>query len=181
MTNLGGPGFFVLVYGLFMTAGSPILVLAWLLVARSFSMRVERAFLLIHAGIFVVGLVMATLWSMPLVLSEFTPDSLQYILLYVAMAIGVIALLEAFPLGLGILATERYADAPRRGAAWASAGGWFVGSLVGIGVVALVAPGFLALFGAVPGGIAGAVLGGPLLYSRFGRGPASGRAGPRTA
>jgi hypothetical protein len=168
MTNLGGPGFFVLVYGLFMTAGTPVLVLSWLAVVRYLEIGVGWAFAVVNGSIFVVGLVMVTLWTMPLLATDPTGSALRYILFYVGLAIAVIVLLEAIPLALGIVATERYAGAPRRPAAYAAAGGWFLGAVLGIVVVALLAPGFFAVLGAVPGALVGAVGGGPLLYSRFG-------------
>lgn len=171
MTNIGGPGFFFLVYGLFMTAGTPLLVAGWLVVVRAYRLRVERAFLLVHAGIFLVGLVMVSLWSLPLLRFEFAPSSFQYILIYVGTAVGIIVLLEAVPLGLGILSTERYGDASRSQAAYAAAGGWVIGAVLGLVVAAVLAPGFLAVLGVIPGAIAGGVVGGPLLYGRFGRGP----------
>lgn len=169
MTNLGGWDFFVLVYGLFMTAGTPFVVLAWVAFLRYLGMQVVRAFLLVNAAVFVVGLVMVTLWSLPSILSDPTTPGFQYIFLYVGMAIAVIVLLEVLPLGIGILSTERFAGAPRTQAAYAAAGGWFVGAVLGIVAVALVSPGFLAVLGTIPGSIIGAAGLGPVLYRRFGR------------
>lgn len=181
MTNIGGPGFFFLVMGLFIAAGTPILVGSWLLVIRSLEMRVERAFLLVHGAIFLVGLVMVTLWSMPLLVAEFSASAFEYVLIYVGTAIGIVVLLEALPLGLGILSTERAGEASRSQAALASAGGWFIGAVLGIAVGALVAPGFLALLGAIPGAIVGATVGGPLLHSRFGPNQPPGPSRPKSA
>lgn len=172
MTNLGGPGFFFLVYGLLLLAGTPVLVAAWLGMVRYLELGVVRAFAFVNVGMFVVGLVMVTLWSMPLLLEEFTLDTLEYLGIYVGTAIGVIVLVEIIPLGLGILSTERYAAAGRTAAAYAAGAGWFVGAVLGLAVAALIAPGFLAVLGVIPGGIIGAAVGGPTIHKRFGRRPA---------
>lgn len=178
MTNIGGPGFFFLVYGLVMTAGTPVLVAAWLGLLRATGMRVERAFLLVNTAIFVIGLTMVTLWTMPLIRSPVSSDAFQYIVIYVGTALGIIVLFEAIPLGLGIWATETYREAPRHSAAYASAAGWIVGAILGLLVGVLVAPGFLAILGVIPGALVGAVLGGPAVYSRFGGGNIGGSVGP---
>lgn len=169
MTNLGGRGFFVLVYGLFMTGGTPVVVLTWLAVLRYLGMRVVRAFLVVNAVVFVVGLVLVTLWSLPAILSDPTTSGFEYIVLYVGMAVAVIVLLEVLPIGIGILSIEHVADAPRTQAAYAASGGWFVGAVLGVAAVAVLSPGFLAVLGAVPGSVLGAAGLGPVLYRRFGR------------
>ncbi|MFB6113592.1 MAG: hypothetical protein ABEJ58_05760 [Halodesulfurarchaeum sp.] len=169
MTNLGGSGFFFLVYGLLILAGTPVLVAAWLGLVRYLDLDLVRAFAVVNGGMFVVGLVLVTLWSMPLLLEEFTPETLEYLGIYVGTAIGVIVLVEIIPLGLGILSTERYAAADRTAAAYAAGAGWFLGAILGLVLAALVAPGFLAVLGVFPGGIIGAVVGGPPIHMRFGR------------
>lgn len=180
MTNIGGPEFFFLVFGLFLAAGTPILVAGWLLLTRTQEMQVERAFLLVHAAAFLVGLVMVSLWSMPLILTEFSADAFQYILIYAGTALGIVVLLEAIPLGLGILSTERFSVASRPEAARASAGGWLIGAVLGIAASAIVLPGFLPIVGAIPGAIVGAAVGGPLLHSRFGAKRPPGRTNPKS-
>ncbi|MFB6095632.1 MAG: hypothetical protein ABEJ71_04145, partial [Halodesulfurarchaeum sp.] len=44
---------------------------------------------------------------------------------------------------------------------------WLVGGVIGVGLVALVFQGFLALLGAPAGALVGAVLGGPTLARRL--------------
>lgn len=180
MTNIGGPGFFVLVIGLFIAAGTPVLVGSWLLLVRSYDLGVERAFLLVHAAAFGLGLVMVSLWSMPLILEEFSVSAFEYILIFAGTALGIVVLFEALPLGLGILSTERVSEASRPQAAVASAGGWLLGAVLGIAVSAVVAPGFLPLLGAIPGAIVGAAVGGPLLHSRFGPNQPPGPTSPKS-
>lgn len=90
MTNVGGPGFFFLVSGLVMLAGAPVLVATWLGMVRYLHLGVVRTLGFVTGGMFVLGLVMVTLWSMPLLLEEFTPDALTYLCIYVGTAIGVI-------------------------------------------------------------------------------------------
>lgn len=177
MTNIGGPGFFFLVYGLVMAAGTPVVVAAWLGILRATGMGVVRAFLLVNGAIFVVGLTMVTLWTMPFILSSYASDAFQYIGIYVGTALGIIVLFEAIPLGLGIWATVTYREAPRHSAAYASAAGWILGAILGLLVGVLVAPGFLAILGVIPGSLIGAVLGGPAVFSRFGGGNIGGSAG----
>lgn len=168
MTNLGGPGFFFLVFGLLILAGTPFVVGAWLALLHYLDLGVVRTFVYVNGAMLTLGLVLVVVWSMPLIIEEFTADSLTYLGIYVGTALGIIVLVEILPLGIGILSTERFAHAERRAAAYASAGGWFVGSVLGIVVAALVSPGFLAALGAIPGGLVGAAVGGPVLYEQFG-------------
>lgn len=180
MTNIGGPGFFFLVIGLFIAAGTPVLVGSWLVLIRTYEIQVARAFLVVHGAAFVLGLALVSLWSMPLILEEFSVSAFEYILIFAGTALGIVVLFEAIPLGLGILSTERVGGASRPQAAVASAGGWLVGAILGIAVTALVAPGFLPLVGGIPGAIVGAALGGPLLHSRFGPNQPPGPTSPKT-
>ena len=169
MTNLGGPSFFFLVVALLLTGGTPFVVGAALALVRFGQYTVERAFFLVNLAVFGVGFALIFLWTTPLLLGEEPGRALPYLLVFVGTALGVIVLLELLPIGLGILVTERRTDAPRRFAAFAASGGWVVGAIGGLIVGALLLQGFLALLGTIPGGILGAVLGGPAIYRVFNR------------
>ncbi|MFB6267962.1 MAG: hypothetical protein ABEI31_09910 [Halodesulfurarchaeum sp.] len=113
------------------------------------------------------GLILVIVWALP----TLSPDSFgffrQVVLIYLGTAGLVGIVVELLPLGIGTVLTTRSVGIEARRAAFPVTAAWLVGGVLGVGIAALVLPGFLALLGAPAGALIGAVLGGPPLARRL--------------
>ena len=164
MTNLGGPGFVFLVLALFVTAATPLMVGAAIVLIRSGRMPARRAFLVSNGVGFASGLLLIFAWTLPGFTSGASGFALQVLGIYVGTALGIIVLLELVPIWCGTVVFRRWFGVePESGVVFVGIG-WFVGAIVGIGIAAIIAPAIVAAVGAIPGAILGTVVLGPLLY-----------------
>lgn len=169
MTNIGGPDFLVLVFALFVTAGTPVFVAVSLLLIRWKQMGVRRAFLVTNGGAIGAGFVVLLVWAFPSLGEGTGAFVAQLLLIYLGTALGVVVVLELLPIWAGTVVLRRLDGVAADRAVVFAAAGWVVGAVVGIGVVAIPVPSIVAVLGAVPGAFVGAVVLGPALY-RFTRG-----------
>jgi len=169
MTNIGGPGFLVVIFALFVTAGAPVFVGISLLLIRWERMHARRAFLVTNGAAIGAGLVVLLAWAAPSLGEGTGPYVLQLLLVFLGTALSVVIVLELLPIWVGtVVLTRRYAVPVDRAVVFVAIG-WIVGVVVGIGLTAIVVPSIMAAVGAVPGALVGAAVLGPVLY-RFTRG-----------
>lgn len=162
MTNLGGPDFVVVVFGLFAILASPVLAGVSALVIRWERWRPRRALLLVNGGAvlaaFVVVLAWATIGSGPVGIGAI----LELLGLVLGTTVLVLVVLEVLPLWAGFALAERRGIEARE-AVPPVVGGWAVGGLAAVALVGLFTQSMLALVAAVPGAWVGAVGLGPAL------------------
>lgn len=166
MTNIGGPDFVVVVFGLFAILASPVLAGVSAVVIRWERWRPGRTLLVVNGGAVLAAAVVVLAWTLvggPVSLAT----TVELVGLILATTVAVLVLLEALPLWAG------FALASRRGMAARDVvspvvGGWVLGGLAGVALAALVTQSILALLAAIPGAWVGAVGLGPVLATRRG-------------